>query len=84
MHMHTQRQLEIARRAARRRALESKASSTQRGDSGPTLTPQSSVDSNQNDASLWSNFDLWICRLTQDAPWNELLWLQPPNLGSGL
>lgn len=52
MHMHTQRQLELARRAARRRALESKASSAQRGDSGPTLTPQSSVDSNKNHASL--------------------------------
>ena len=50
--MHTQRQLELARRAARRRGLESKTSSTQRGESGPTLTPQRSVDSNQSRGSL--------------------------------
>ena len=50
--MHTQRQLELARRAARRRALESQVSSTQPNDTGPTLTPQSSVDSNQTRGSL--------------------------------
>lgn len=50
--MHTQRQLELARRAARRRGLESKTASTQRGDPGPTLTSQESVDSNQSRGSL--------------------------------
>lgn len=66
MHMHTQRQLELARRAACRRGLESKTSSTQRSDSGATLTPQSSVDSNQSRGSLWCPLILWLCHPRQD------------------
>lgn len=50
--MHTQRQLKLARRAARRRGLESSSSSVHRNGSGPTLTPQSSVDSDKTRESL--------------------------------
>ncbi len=80
MHLHTQRQLELARRAARRRMTDS---SNEQTNPIPMLMPESSVDSTQTQGSRWippssfgvsppftnaDDFDIFYCNVSLSEP----------------